>query len=241
MCPKSIPAHTISWNISRTTETVLAVFEPICTQGRDGEQEMQFLLFLPKRFLAFQTNGLYLDSPEEDLMMKILLCSFLVPFVLAAQGFDVGDTAPDFTLPYATRDSIARTPLHLGNEIGHSNIIVAFYPADWSPGCTKEVCSLRDNFAALQTLGAEVLAISGDYTWSHHEWAKYHNLPFRLLSDHNHQVATMYHSYDGSSWYNKRTVFIVDKHGKIAYMDLQYSVADLQDFERLKEAMSHLQ
>lgn len=174
-------------------------------------------------------------------MMKILLCSLLFPMFLQAQTLKVGDPAPDFTLPYATKDSVARTPIHLSDEIGKGNIIIAFYPADWSPGCTREVCSIRDNFAALQTLGAEVFGISGDYTWSHHEWAKYHNLPFRLLSDHRHQTAATYQSFDGSSNYNKRTVFVVDKQGKIAYMDLEYSVADLQDFNRLKDAISHLQ
>ena len=174
-------------------------------------------------------------------MMKILLCSFLLTFAVQAQTPAVGDPAPNFALPYATRDSVARTPLTLAHEIGRGNIILAFYPADWSPGCTKEVCSFRDNFSALQSLGAEILAVSGDYPWSHHQWAKYQNLPFRLLSDHNHHVAAEYGSFDGSSPYNKRTVFLIDKNGKIVYRNLHYSVSDAKDFNLLKEAMSHLQ
>ena len=163
-------------------------------------------------------------------MMKILLCSFLLTFAVQAQTPAVGDPAPNFTLPYATRDSVARTPLTLAHEIGRGNIILAFYPA-----------SFRDNFSALQSLGAEILAVSGDYPWSHHQWAKYQNLPFRLLSDHNHHVAAEYGSFDGSSPYNKRTVFLIDKNGKIVYRNLHYSVSDAKDFNLLKEAMSHLQ
>lgn len=152
----------------------------------------------------------------------------------------VGATAPDFSLPYATKDSIARAFLKLSDYTGKRTVILAFYPADWSTGCTKEVCTMRDNFAALQGLDAEVLAISGDYVWSHHEWAKFHNLPFKLLSDHSHAVAKLYDSFNDKSLYNRRTVFVVDKKGTIAYENLTYSVADLQDFERLKSALASI-
>jgi len=151
-----------------------------------------------------------------------------------------GDAAPVFSLPYATKDSISRTPLNLADLIGKRAIVLAFYPADWSSGCTKEVCTLRDNFEALRDLDSEVLAISGDYVWSHHEWAKALGLPFRLLSDHSHAVARLYGSFNEKSLYNKRTVFLIDKKGKIAYRNLAYSVADLQDFEKLRKAMAEV-
>jgi peroxiredoxin len=168
----------------------------------------------------------------------VLLCS--LAFAQAQSNLEVGQLAPDFTLPYATRDSIARTPLKLSDLLGKRSIILAFYPADWSGGCTKEVCTMRDDFGNLEKLNAEVLAISGDYVWSHFEWAKHHNLPFRLLSDHPHAVAKMYNSYNDKSGYNRRTVYVIDKDGKIAYVDLEYSVADGDDFTRLKDALSKL-
>ncbi|MCX6135709.1 MAG: peroxiredoxin [Ignavibacteriales bacterium] len=148
-----------------------------------------------------------------------------------------GSKAPEFALPYATRDSIAKDSLKLSDFAGKRAVILAFYPADWSTGCTKEVCTMRDNFDALAGLDAEVLAISGDYVWSHHEWAKFHNLPFRLLSDHSHAVAKLYGSFNDKTYYNRRTVFVVDKEGTIVYENLKYSVADLQDFEKLKSAL----
>jgi peroxiredoxin len=164
---------------------------------------------------------------------------------LEAQGMrypdvDRGSRAPDFSLPYATRDSLAFEELSLSSFAGVRNVILAFYPADWSGGCTREVCAFRDNFDTLQSLDAEILAISGDYPYSHHEWAKHHNLPFKLLSDHMHTVAASYHSYNRSTGYNKRTVYLVDMEGNIAYRDLEYSTKDLTSFEKLRDALNDL-
>jgi len=171
-----------------------------------------------------------------------LIVTFFV--TLAAQDFPkelhVSDSAPDFLLPYATKDSVASEPLSISSLGGKRNIILAFYPADWSPGCTKEVCTMRDNWSALAELNAEVLGISGDYEWSHHEWAKYHNLPFKLVSDHTHKVARMYNSYNENTASNKRTVFVIDKQGKIAYIDLKYSVRDMNSFNALQQALKKL-
>ncbi len=152
----------------------------------------------------------------------------------------VADPAPDFSLPYATRDSIASEPFVLSSQVGKQNIVLAFYPADWSGGCTKEVCAFRDDIGALESLGVEVVGISGDYVFSHFEWAKHHNLPFRLASDHDHGVARKYGSYNEANGYNRRTVFVIDKAGKIAYADLAYSPRDATSFDKLKAALKQL-
>lgn len=119
-------------------------------------------------------------------------------------------------------------------------MLLAFYPADWSGGCTKEVCSFRDDIAMFERLDVDVLAISGDYVYSHHAWAKDLDLPFRLLSDHDHTVARAYQSYNASTGYNRRNVFVVDKKGLIAYVDLEYSVRDDADFKALQSALSRM-
>lgn len=153
----------------------------------------------------------------------------------------VGDDFIDFTLPVATKDSIAMNELHLASLVGSKNIVLAFYPADWSGGCTKEVCAIRDNFAQLAKLNATVVGISGDYVYSHHEWAKFHSLPFMLASDHTHGIAARYNSYNESTGYNKRTVVVIDAKGKIAYLDLAYSTKDMTSFTKLQEALTKLQ
>ena len=151
----------------------------------------------------------------------------------------VGSIAPDFTLPYATKDSIAKVFLKLSDYVGKRAVIVAFYPADWSTGCTKEVCTMRDNFASLSDLRADVLGISGDYVFSHHEWAKYHNLQFTLLSDHNHTVAMAYQSYNPQSGFNRRTIYLVDRTGKVAYIDRAYDPGSAESFNKLKAELQH--
>lgn len=168
---------------------------------------------------------------------------FFLPGLLAhtQQRIRVGMTAPEFQLPYATEDTIVFSGTKLSDYEGKSAVILAFYPADWSGGCTKEVCTIRDNFSQFSTLKAEVLGISGDYVFSHHEWAQYHHLPFKLLSDHDHRVAAMYDSYNEGSGMNKRTVIVIDKQGIIRYTDLHYDVSTFESFTRLREAIIKIQ
>ncbi len=169
------------------------------------------------------------------MLLVSIVCSSQTP-----EAPKVGAVAPDFTLPYATRDSIARTPITLSRIVGKRNIVIAFYPADWSGGCTKEMCTMRDNFGSLESLNAEVLPISGDYVFAHHQWARDENFQFKLLSDHLHTVAKEYGSFNEKNGFNRRTVFVVDKQGTIAYEDLEYSVADSVDFNRLKDELAKL-
>jgi peroxiredoxin Q/BCP len=154
----------------------------------------------------------------------------------------VGQAAPDFRLPYATLENIYLKPeeyLSLSGLHG-KNVILAFYPADWSGGCTKEVCTLRDTFAELAKLNAAVLGVSGDYVFSHHEWAKFHKLQFPLLSDHDHKIARLYGSFNEAVGYNKRTVFLIDKDGVVRYSNLDFKAGDSNDYNRLREELTKL-
>jgi peroxiredoxin len=154
----------------------------------------------------------------------------------------VGQAAPDFRLPYATQEQVYLKPeeyLSLSGQRG-KNVILAFYPADWSGGCTKEVCTLRDTFAELSKLNATVMGISGDYVFSHQEWAKFHQLQFPLLSDHDHKVARLYASYNEGAGYNNRTVFLVDKEGVVRYVNMQFKAGDPADYNRLREELAKL-
>jgi peroxiredoxin Q/BCP len=160
----------------------------------------------------------------------------------AAAAPKVGEAAPDFSLPYATQEGIFMKPaerMSLSSQKG-KNVILAFYPADWSGGCTKEVCTLRDTFAELSKLNATVLAISGDYVFSHHEWAKFHKLQFPLLSDHDHKVARLYGSYMEEYGFNKRTVFLIDKQGVVRYSNLDFKPGDAKDYASLHAELEKL-
>lgn len=154
----------------------------------------------------------------------------------------VGDPAPDFKLPYATKEKIFLRPeehMSLASLRG-KNVVLAFYPADWSGGCTTEVCTFRDTFAEFGKLNATVLGVSGDYVFSHHEWAKHHNLQFPLLSDHDHKVAKMYDSYNPEYGMNKRTVFLIDKDGVVRYVNLAFKAGDKKDYDALRAELEKL-
>lgn len=160
----------------------------------------------------------------------------------SSAGPKVGEAAPDFRLPYATQEKIFFKPeerMTLASLRG-KNVILAFYPADWSGGCTKEVCTFRDTFAELSKLNATVLGISGDYVFSHQEWAKFHKLQFPLLSDHDHKVAQLYGSYDAESGFNKRTVFLIDKDGIVRYSNLAFKAGDAKDYSALRAELEKL-
>jgi peroxiredoxin len=154
----------------------------------------------------------------------------------------IGEAAPDFKLPYATQEKIFMKPeeqMSLSSQRG-KNVILAFYPADWSGGCTKEVCTLRDTFAELSKLNATVLAVSGDYVFSHQEWAKHHNLQFPLLSDHDHHVAKMFDSYNADYGFNNRTVYLIDKDGVVRYVNLAFKAGDKKDYDTLRAELEKL-
>jgi glutaredoxin-dependent peroxiredoxin len=143
----------------------------------------------------------------------------------------VGDAAPDFRLPYATQEKVFLKPedhMSLSSHRG-KNVILAFYPADWSGGCTQEVCTFRDTFAELSKLNAVVLGISGDYAFSHHEWAKHHN-----------SVAKLYDSYNEKSGMNKRTIFLIDKNGKVRYRNMEFKAGNKADYDQLRAELEKL-
>ncbi|RCK76558.1 MAG: Alkyl hydroperoxide reductase subunit C-like protein [Ignavibacteriae bacterium] len=174
------------------------------------------------------------------IMFLIIFSAFFVTNQVYLQELKVGDAAPNFKLPYATKDTIDQNGIQLSDLIGKKIIVIAFYPADWSPGCTNQMCSFRDDFEFFNDINAEVLAISGDYVWSHHNWAKSQNYQFKLLSDHNHKVAELYNSYNSDRGFNKRTVFIIDKNGKIAYIDWKYSTTDDSSLKKLKSKLNDI-
>jgi len=176
-------------------------------------------------------------------MRKIHVTLFIPAAVLlwavggrAAETVKVGDPAPAFTLPFATRDSVDLKGLSSA-ELAGKRYVLAFYPADWSSGCTAEMCMLRDEFAGFEKLGVIVLPVSGAYVFSHREWAQYHNLPFRLLSDPTREFGRKMGVYREDTGMFQRSVFVVGPTGTLEYVDYEYSVKDRDDFEALRDAL----
>jgi thioredoxin-dependent peroxiredoxin len=126
-----------------------------------------------------------------------------------------GDPAPDFTLPDADGN-----PVSLSGFRGH-RVIVYFYPAASTPGCTKEACDFRDNLAELNDAGVDVVGISPDKPAKLAAFRDAEGLTFPLLSDPDKQVLTAWGAFGEKQMYGKtvtgviRSTFLIDPDGKI--------------------------
>jgi peroxiredoxin len=174
--------------------------------------------------------------------MKSALLSILAGIMVlmgstVSMQFKVGDKVPDFKLTYATKDTIIFDGIG-SKDLEGQRYLLAFYPADWSPGCTKEVCRFRDSMTDFESLNLTVLGISVDNPFSHRQWAKYENLNFRLLSDQTHKVGKLFDVYDEDKGVFKRSVFVVGPDGRFEYINYSYSVGNDDDFHALKKALA---
>lgn len=118
-----------------------------------------------------------------------------------------GEPAPDFTLPdqHGAQVSLAD---HRGQWV-----VVYFYPADDTPGCTAESCSFRDSHEDFVDAGAVVIGISGDSTESHRRFAEKHDLPFTLLADEQGEVRKRYGVSRTLGLLPGRVTYVIDPEG----------------------------
>jgi peroxiredoxin Q/BCP len=130
-------------------------------------------------------------------------------------NLEPGDQAPAFTLP----DQDSR-PVSLEDFKGRK-LLLYFYPADDTPGCTKEACQFNDNLHAFQAAQVPVVGVSPDDAASHQRFRSKFGLQFTLLSDPDHAVADQYGAWGERSRYGQtfvgilRSTFLIDEEGRI--------------------------
>lgn len=126
---------------------------------------------------------------------------------------DRGDAAPDFRLPATIGETIALS------ELRGKPVILAFYPADWSPVCGEQMVLYNEVLPMFEEHGASLLGISVDGVWSHRAYAAQRNLKFPLLSDFEPkgQVARMFGVYNEESGRSERALFVIDSEGIIRW------------------------
>jgi peroxiredoxin len=124
-----------------------------------------------------------------------------------------GTQAPDFTLPFAPQQALSLS------ELRGKPVILAFYPADWSPTCGDQIGLYNEVLPEFQKFGAELLGISVDGPWSHKAYAEARNLHFRLLSDFEPKgaVAKQYGAYRSANGFSERALFVIGKDGIITW------------------------
>lgn len=146
----------------------------------------------------------------------------------------IGDEAPDFTLQNLDGDSWSL------RDYAGKTVVLLFYPGDDTPVCTKQLCSVRDNWSQYQATGAEVVGISTDSVKSHKGFADKYSLTLKLLSDESGEVVK---AYDVTSWIpgrSARAVVVVDKNGIIRYHKVQslslFRPSDDEVLEAIRQA-----
>jgi peroxiredoxin len=130
-----------------------------------------------------------------------------------ADALQTGDQAPEFELK-STPDQTVRLADFRGRRL-----IIAFYPADWSPVCTDQMALYNEILPEFQQLGAALVGISIDHVWCHIAFAQQRNLRFPLLADFHPkgEVAQAYGVYDEEIGMSERALFVLDEEGVIRW------------------------
>src|SRR4051812_42245092 len=149
----------------------------------------------------------------------------------------VGEKAPDFDVV-----SSSGKALKLKDFAGKKNVVLYFYPGDFTPICTKETCGFRDMYADLESKDTEVIGVSVDSDASHEKFAKEYGVAFSLVSDANRDLAK---AYGATSFLRdilgktSRMTFVIDKKGEIAAM-FQGELSASKHVDGVKDAIKKL-
>lgn len=157
------------------------------------------------------------------------------PVARVIAGPEVGDRAPDFRLPWASADSIGGVADDFILRQQRGVVVLAFYPADFTSGCTAEFKAFTDRQEELFGEGVTVVGISADSLETHQRFAQSLGMPFRLLSDPAQRVARLYGSNGEKN--PRRTVYVIDADGRVVYRDLRFGALDATSYEKLKRAV----
>jgi peroxiredoxin len=146
-----------------------------------------------------------------------------------SQEIEVGAEAPEFTLKDQDQKEVK-----LSDFRGKKNVVLGFYPLDWSPVCTNENKCFSTDLPKFNDANTEVLGVSVDSTWCHKAWADALGIKHRLLSDMGGQVASKYGMYLADKFITKRATVVVDKSGKVRYKKVQEILTARDNNEILK-------
>ena len=145
------------------------------------------------------------------------------------------DLAPSFILKDKDGKEVSIT------EISSKFTVIYFYPKDSTPGCTKEACTIRDNYESFQKMDITVLGVSTDSVRSHAKFAEKYTLPFTLLADEDKVVVAAYEVWTKKKFMGReymgvlRVSYLIDPMGKIAKVYEEVKPADHAE-EVLKDA-----
>jgi peroxiredoxin len=154
-------------------------------------------------------------------------------------SLQLGQQAPDFTLFDTEKREVT-----LSSFKGQP-VVVLFFPLAFTGVCTAELCSVRDSIAEFNQVNAQVLAISVDSLFTLAKFKEEQKLNFPLLSDFNKEASRSYETLYESFVFNmngvsKRSAFVIDPEGNIAYLEVLESAGDLPNFASIKATLSNI-
>jgi thioredoxin-dependent peroxiredoxin len=146
----------------------------------------------------------------------------------------MGARAPEFTLPNQDDESVSLSTL-----LRRGPLILYFYPADFTPGCTREACSIRDLHTEIQQAGLEVAGVSPQAPATHRSFRAKYQLPFTLLSDVDKAVVRMYDVLGPLGFGVRRATYLIDQARYIrADVLADFRISQHEDFIRRAVALS---
>src|SRR5256885_675824 len=153
-----------------------------------------------------------------------------------AMAIGVGEKAPDFTLPNQDKKEVK-----LSDFAGKKNVVLVWYPLDWSPTCTNEHACFVNDMKSFESLDAEVLGISVDSTWSHKAYAEKMGIKYSLLADFHPKGAASekFGVYLPDKGITGRAIAIVNKQGKVAWFK-NYDIPVVPDVKEVASALSQV-
>ena len=148
----------------------------------------------------------------------------------------VGQTAPDFTLQNQDKQEVK-----LSDFKGKKNVVLVFYPLDWSPVCTNEHACLVNDMKQFETLDAQVLGVSVDSVWSHKAYAEKMGIKYPLLADFQPRgaAAEKYGVFLADKGITGRAIVIVNKEGKVAWAK-NYDIPVVPDVKEVASALQQV-
>ena len=151
-------------------------------------------------------------------------------------GLPVGTKAPDFSLPDSNGNVVSLS------DFRGKNVVLVFYPLDWSPACSDQLSLYQSEFAEFEQANAQLIGISVDSIYSHGAWAAVRGLSFPLLADFHPkgQIARLYGVMRDSDGFSERALYLVDANGTIRHKHISPRLDHIPDiyelFDQLKMA-----
>lgn len=139
---------------------------------------------------------------------------------------NIGDVAPEFILPDENGEDVSLT-----KRLQESAVVLYFYPADFTPGCTREACAIRDIHDDILSVGLEVIGVSPQDRDSHRRFKEEHNLPFTLICD-TEKIAVRMYDVDGPMGFGvRRVTYLVSQGQKIqSVLQADLKIGKHEDF-----------